>query len=185
MAARRLVIVMLVLLGISTLAAALIPTPDRSGPSTDSTDTIASLPEQPQPSQAAGRLVSRKIRIDDKPAIVRVHPGDELRLTVSGPFADDIEIPAFGLTTTMTPYAPATFDVIVPEAGSFAIRAVQTGRPVGRIDSQPPGKACEPKSPAPAERARPEACGRRGGQQGQPGGRSGRRPSGAEDRQRR
>ena len=184
MAARRLLIVMLVLLGISTLAAALVPTPDRSGSPTGATDTVDTGSEdKPERRQATSRLVRRRIRVGDKPAVVHVHPGEQLRLAVGGPFGDDIEIPALGLTATMTPYAPATFDVIVPESGTFAIRAVQTGRLVGRIESRPAQPGCA-KRPAPQGRSRPGRCDRRGERQAPAGDQSDRRPSTAEGRQR-
>jgi hypothetical protein len=183
MAARRLVIVMLVLLGISTLAAALVPT-DRNDSATEATDTVdAGSDEKPERQNGASRLVRRRIRITDKPAVVHVHPGEQVRLAVAGPFGDDIEIPALGLTAAMTPYAPATFDLIVPEPGTFAVRAVQTGMLVGRIEARPAQAGC-PRRPAPRERSRPEGCDRRDERQAPAGDRSDRRPSAAAGRRR-
>ena len=134
MAARRLVIVMLVLLGLSTLAAALVPGPDRSTPTGTGTvdtgtqaDSTASSPAVPR-----GRLVQRRLRIARPPATVAVDPGDQLRLAVAGRYGDDIAVPAFGLTETMTPYAPARFDILIPRAGTFPVRSDQSGRVVGR-----------------------------------------------------
>jgi hypothetical protein len=177
-------IVMLVLLGISTLAAALVPT-DRNDSPSEATDTVdAGSEEKPDRRQPASRLVRRRIRVTDKPAVVHVRSGEQVRLAVSGPFGDDIEIPALGLTAAMTPYAPATFDLIVPGPGTFAVRAVQTGMLVGRIEARPAQAGCA-RRPAPRGGSRPEACDRRDERQGAAGDRSDRRPSAAEDRRHR
>ena len=164
MAARRLVIVMLVLLGLSTLAAAVVPGPERNTPT--ETGTIDSRPNagsaaSPPPSRAG--LVERGLRISAAPETVTVRPGDELRLAVSGPYGDEITIPRFGLTQTMTPYAPARFDILIGEAGSVAIIAEGSGRVVGRIVSRPGGRPClRVRRPARPERSRARGCSRRG-----------------------
>jgi hypothetical protein len=187
MAARRLVIVMLVLLGISTLAAALVPTPDRDGAESGPTDTVdPGAAGGPQREQPQGRFVRRNLRIDDKPATVRVRPGDQLHLTVGGPFSDDIVVPALGLTATMTPYAPAAFDVLIPRAGTFAIRALDMKLVVARIVSRTGTAACaEVRQRARRGRSRPERCDRRDEPRDRAGGRSDRQPSGAEGHRRR
>ncbi len=63
-------------------------------------------------------------------------PGQRLVLLVGGAVGDDISIPAFGLTETMTPSAPARFDLIVDRPGHFAVRAYTADRVVGRILSK-------------------------------------------------
>jgi hypothetical protein len=179
MAARRLVIVMLVLLGLSTLVAALVPGPDRSTPA--GTGTIDTRPRAGSPGTAGsapgGRLVQRLLRISTRPATVAVRPGDQLRLAVGGSYGDEITIPAFGLTETMTPYAPARFDLIVPEVGSFPILAGESGRLIGRIRSRAAPEPCARAKPAARqERSRPGACARRGTAAASAAGRSDRKP---------
>ena len=81
-----------------------------------------------------------QIRISNRqPPTIVLRPGDQLQLAVSGSFGDEITIPGFGLTETMTRFAPASFDLIVDRAGRFPIRAIGADRLVGRI------KAAEPK----------------------------------------
>lgn len=146
MAARRLVIVMLVLLGLSTLAAALLPRPDRSGSdpagNTGASGAQASAPP-PAGSPASAPppgLVNARITVSKhRPPVVRVHPGNRLVLLVGGPFGDDISIPAFGLTQTMAPSAPARFDLIVNRAGRFGVRAFGAERVIGTIVSRARG----------------------------------------------
>ena len=140
MAARRLVIVMVVLLGLATLAAALVQPPEQRGAATDQrrkpegTTGSGSSADAPP-----GRVVGGKLRISNAgPREVRVRPGDQLRLAVAGSVGEDIVIPAFGLTETMSPYAPAQFDILVDRPGRFVVRGVDSGRLAGRIVSAPP-----------------------------------------------
>jgi hypothetical protein len=140
MAARRLIIVMLVLLGLSTLVAALVPAPERSGeePGTATGPTGGSGRERGQDgaSPRPGGTVAARITVSVvAPETVKVKPGQRLVLLVGGPIGEDISIPAFGLTETMTPTAPARFDLFVDRAGRFPIRAFGAERPVGRIVS--------------------------------------------------
>lgn len=143
MAARRLVIVMLVLLAISTLAAAFIPTtPEDSGNDTTPTAT------NPQPGKDSGDgsdlidatpppgkgLVDAKVRISNAPPkTIAIQPGEELVLEVSGMFGDDVEIPGLGLVETMGSYSPAVFDIYADETGTFDVRTVETDLLVARI----------------------------------------------------
>lgn len=140
MAARRLVVVMLVLLGISTLVAALVPTPNRhqsdSTTTTGAGGTTRPAPSAPSSPAAPADLLNARITVSGgAPEVVKVHPRQRLVLLVGGAVGDDISIPAFGLTETMTPEAPARFDLIVDRRGKFAVRAFGADRVVGRIVS--------------------------------------------------
>jgi hypothetical protein len=140
MAARRLIIVMLVLLGLSTLVAALVPAPEPSGggPGSETGPAGGAGPSEGQDgaSPRPGGTVAARITVSvAAPETVKVKPGQRLVLLVGGPIGEDISIPAFGLTETMTPSAPARFDLIVDRAGRFPIRAYGAERPVGRIVS--------------------------------------------------
>jgi hypothetical protein len=140
MAARRLVVVMLVLLGLSTLVAALVPTPDsHRGDSTATTGGGAKSPSSPPatPRPEPARTVNARLTVSRAaPHLIRVKTGQRLVLLVGGPVGDDISIPAFGLTETMTPQAPAHFDLIVDRAGRFPVRAFGADRVVGTIVSK-------------------------------------------------
>jgi hypothetical protein len=181
-AARRLVIVMLVLLGISTLAAALLPPPKRRS---------ATTAEQPKAKHDRGRkgnaprgtkggmLLVARMRISNQPPkSVRIEQGDELRLDVVAPFGDDIEIPGFGLTAAVTPFAPAEFDLFAARIGTFPVRAVDSGRLAGRLLVGKPGTGyCGVSTPAtPRGRASTPSCGRHGKHGSEGPGRSARQP---------
>jgi len=142
MAARRLVIVMLVLLAISTIGAALIPPPgdDESGTSDDpgqATRDPQPPAEEKEPAESEPKLVAAEIVVSGMPPkTIALAPGDQLRLLVTAPFGDDIVIPAFGLTETVSESGPARFDLFIDRAGTFEVRTLSSDRLVGRIQAR-------------------------------------------------
>jgi len=133
MAARRLIMAMLVLLVLSTILAALIPVErDRLRDTSTTTTTRAAEP--------TGQLVHKSIAADDPtPERIELSLGDQLELTIESPkLADQIEIPAFGQFTDVDPDFPARFDLLMVETGSFPVRLVEAGRVIARIDVSAP-----------------------------------------------
>jgi hypothetical protein len=131
MAARRLLIVMLVLLGVSTLAAALVPPRSPREGSTTSTTTET----EPVDTVPRGEGKSARIEVDsDRISVVPVALGDQLSLTIASRRADLVEIPAIGLIDSLGPNGPALFDVFASRVGSYGIRLVEADRLVGRIE---------------------------------------------------
>ena len=153
MAARRLLIVMLILLGLSTLAAALLPPQalreDTTGTTsstevteTTPTDTVPRGEELPQQRIKVG---GRRIPVVSCPPPLRragrctpIEPGDQLSLVVSSRKADELEMPAFGLVDSVGPNEPARFEILVTSPGSYKIRFVSTGRIAARIEAEKP-----------------------------------------------
>jgi hypothetical protein len=131
MAARRLLIVMLVLLGLSTLAAALIPPREPSEETTtDATETAPTATE----TAPAGEIVPFAVPIDPKRiSVVPVSAGDQLELAICSNKPDQVEIPAFGLLETVGPEEPATFPLLVQKPGTYGVRLVTADRVVVRI----------------------------------------------------
>jgi hypothetical protein len=128
-AARRLIILMLVLLAVSSVAAALVPV-DPEGLSDDSS-TTSTTPKRELP---PGRLVPKTIAADrPHPAVVRIDLGDQLQLRVTSRRADQVEIPRLGELQDVDRFAPADFDLLPFEAGSYPIRLVEAKRRIGRI----------------------------------------------------
>lgn len=130
MGARRLLILMLVLLAVSTIAAALVPPQERGDGTTSTTSTTT----EPSSRATGGRLVERGIRV--KPhgsTAIEMRLGDQLALTVHTRFADQVEIPAFGLLEDVGPDAPARFDLLPERTGTFAVELVEAGRTVAEI----------------------------------------------------
>lgn len=151
-AIRRLLIVMLVLLGISTLAAALVPPDGQPGGDTSATKTT---PAQEQAVAGAGRVpngraLSVSIEVGGpKTPVVPVAVGDQLSLTVGVSKADQVEIRAFGLLAAAAPEAPARFDLLAEQEGEYAIRLVEADRVVARITVGPREKAKQAQSAVP------------------------------------
>jgi hypothetical protein len=177
-AARRLVIVMLVLLAVSTLAAAFLPPPHPDSTTTTETRRRGPRPK-PVPVPPSGLLLASRMHLTARtPKTVRVELGDELRLSVAAPFGDDVEIPRLGLTAAVTPFAPAQFDLFAGELGSFGVRGVDSGLPGGRILMGRPGsRRCGVSRPeAPPGTASIPGCDRRGRPASRGRGRFARQP---------
>ena len=191
MAARRLVIVMLILLAISTLAAALLPPPARV-PTTSTPQPRRNQKEPrsayvPRPVGVRLLLVGRMRVSGRPPKTLRIERGDQLRLEVTAGFGDDIEIPALGRTAPVTPFAPASFDLLATRRGSFAVQATHTGRLAGWLLFAKPGSGrCGVATPeALRGRGSTPPCSRHGRPGSADRARSSRRPSAAAGRQRR
>ena len=159
MAARRLVVLLVVLLGLATAIAALAPTPaqrKQTSTAANATGTTGSgsprsLIDPAQKPVVNPGTVRAHVEVSNRPPkTIRVAPGDRLVLSVGASYGADVEIPAFGLTGTFTPYAPAVFDLIVLHPGTFPVRTVRSGRVVALISSGqplPPAKKSPAKKP--------------------------------------
>jgi hypothetical protein len=138
MAARRLLIVMLVLLGLSTLAAALIPqSPSEEGSTQTTTQATTTAPE-PSPLF----LRPTKITVGGKklPVVSPVRVGDQLTLIVRSRIPAQIEIPEFGQLAFAAPDAPARFELLAETPGTVGILFATTGKVAAQIRVVPLGK---------------------------------------------
>jgi hypothetical protein len=135
MAARRLLIVMLVLLGLSTLAAALVPQRTLNEGSTTGTTTTQSTTTAPTAVPNPAFLRPTKITVGGKkfPVVSPIPVGDQLRLVVRSRFPAEIEIPEFGLLGFASPDAPARFELLPDTPGTFGILFAASDKPAGQI----------------------------------------------------
>lgn len=123
---------MLVLLVLSSIAAALIPV-DRGKLSDSSSSTTTAAPPPDQ-----GALITKRVSAAAKePPTIRLKVNDELRLTVTSPVPNMIEIPEFGELENVDPDLPAQFDLLTFEPGNFAVRLVDPPGLVARIKVAP------------------------------------------------
>jgi len=129
---------MLVLLGVSTLAAALVPQRSlrengTTGTATRSTTTTTT----PAPSPAF--LQPTKITVGGRkfPVVSPIRVGDQLRLVVRSTFPAEIEIPEFGLVGFASPGAPARFELLPNTPGTFGILFTASGKPAAQIEVLP------------------------------------------------
>jgi hypothetical protein len=197
MAARRLIIVMLVLLGISTAIAIVAPDPaeraaqsgstgatgdtadigatDATGPSgstgvtgnagtTGNTGATGSR-GRPGPADGDSNPGTMKAAVtvsrEGKPASVCARPGSRLVLTVRTGGAIDVSVPDFGRTASTTRYAPAVFDLLMPEQpGRYGIEVLATGRTLATIVSNDScARQAKPVRPENEERTSPKPTG--------------------------
>ena len=144
MAARRLLIIMLVLLGISSVIAIALPKPDRNDSSRESVATGASgetgqtgatgATGDTGPTGSSGNTgvngvqsgpAARTVALGaHKPVKIETEAGSRLILTVTSEEGSEVEIPALGLSGFADRFAPAVFDVILPpDKGRYSVRA--------------------------------------------------------------
>jgi hypothetical protein len=147
MAARRLLIVMLVLLGLSTLAAALVPQHSRRGETTGATTstqpTTTTTPAVPPP----GYVRPTKITVGGRqfPVVSPVKAGDQLVLLVASRFPTQLEIQEFGQVGFAAPDAPARFALLPTTPGTFGIQFQPSGKVAAQIRVVAPGQGKKQK----------------------------------------
>jgi len=143
MAARRLLIVMLVLLGLSTLAAALIPPrpTEDAGTTTGTTEATESVPTDTVP---RGTFVPGVVAIRPRGiSLLSVKAGDQVQLAVCWTKSDEVEVPSFGLVDPVAPAKPARFDLLFEETGTYGVKLLRADRVVARITVGRPRAAGE------------------------------------------
>jgi hypothetical protein len=131
MAARRLIIVMLVLLGVSTLAAALAPV----DPGSESTTTSTRTAQTERDEHRGGQLVRETLDAQaEEPKEIRVPVGDQLSLHVESKHFGQVEIRGLGLLDDVTPLDPARFDILADERGRHEVRLLGQKEEVGVLE---------------------------------------------------
>jgi hypothetical protein len=169
MTARRLLIVMLVLLGISTLAAALVPQRTlRRDTTTGTTQTQAVRP--PPPPAAAGRSLIARITVGGKKVPVVAGPvcgaarksrcepiqvGDQVTLLVSSRFPTQLEIPEFGLVGFATSQTPARFELLPDAPNTIGVLFAPKRKVAARVEVLSAKEAAKPRSAARGGSGRP------------------------------
>ena len=125
---------MLVLLVLSSIAAALIPV-DRS--QTDD-ETTSSSTTTTTTTRNEGRLLMRRVSAAAaKAPTIRMDVGDQLQLTVTSPLPNMVEIEEFGKLVNVDPNFPARFDLLPFEAGRYPVRLVDPPGQVATINVLP------------------------------------------------
>jgi hypothetical protein len=153
MAARRLLIVMLILLGLSTLAAALMDTDAVRNDGTGSTvsgesptstgGTEPAAASEAEAAKPAGKRLGLAIDIGRRVKVIPVKVGDQLTLRVRWNRSGLVEIAALGLLEPVAPGAPARFDLLAREPANYGVRLLDPERLVARIEVSMPKKQPE------------------------------------------
>lgn len=137
MLGRRLLVLFAVLLGLTALATSLAPRPTTPGGALSTpAATPSAVPSVDATETRAGRELTRTISADSgaRPARVRAHVGDTLRLAVRGTLLDAVEIEGFGELEAITPEAPARFELLLEEPGEFGVTLTEAKRSVGVLE---------------------------------------------------
>ena len=151
MVARRLLILLLVLLGISTLAAALAPVKSPKDRTTTTTTPTLTTPSAP-PAKSAG-LFKYTIDANSKNVnVVELYVGEELLLTVKSKLYDQVSIPKLGQIEPVSPGFAAKFDLYLNQRGTYAVRLVGANRLVGRLRVSPGARPEKDRGKASAHR---------------------------------
>ncbi len=132
--------VLLLLLIVSTFAATLVPPPDDDGDETTSSTSSTGQTGSGSTTrelESEGRLVRRTVSVDAKrPQRVRLTLGDDLELRVTSETFQEVEIPTLGEFDEVDRFAPAVFDLLPDEEGTYPVLLVgETGedRVIARI----------------------------------------------------
>ena len=132
MVARRLIAVLVVLLVVSSFAAALLPDPATDEPGTTQSTTRESRGTTAH--RPGGRLVHVTLDADaPRPRPVSLRVGDQLALRVRSSRPDQVEVRGFGQLATVDRFTPANFDLLAFDLGTFPVRLVEAGRTIGTI----------------------------------------------------
>jgi hypothetical protein len=145
-AARRLIAILLVLLFLSSLAAALAPVQEgrkvvsSSTSTTSTTSTTAEAPTSPEAEAAEGpSLISQSVDASgERPALVRAKVGDQLQLRVTSQRSGTVELAGLGPAEDVGSEQPAYFDVLLRDDGSFPVRFLDSDEEIARIEVSPP-----------------------------------------------
>jgi hypothetical protein len=139
MAARRLLIVLLILLGLSTLAAALVP-PQALREGSTTTETTEPTQTVPPDTVPRGKELEARITVGGSTIpVVPIEAGDQLSLLVRSKRPGELEMPAFGLVDAVGPDQPARFEILPLEVGSYGVRFVSSRRVAARVVVEKPG----------------------------------------------
>jgi hypothetical protein len=142
MLARRLLILIAVLMGLTALTAGLAPREPAEESRSTPTPTPAAPSAEPQPPEdsAAGDLAEPGVTqhvIDAsegaRPKRVTATTGERLRITVEGDVLGSVELGDNVAIEQISPEAPASFELLPDKPGDYEITLVEADRRIGRL----------------------------------------------------
>ena len=140
MMGRRLLLLVLVLMGLTALAASVAPR--QSGPGAPPAAPGRPAPAAPTgtPSVAAAPATEEDVHEETVSAErgasftrLRARVGELLRLRVVGAVLDQVVLDGLDRVASIAPEAPAQFELYVDRRGEFPIRLQDAGRRLGEI----------------------------------------------------
>jgi hypothetical protein len=143
MAARRLLIVLLVLLGLSTLAAALVPQRTLREDTTAGTTATRPITTTPPISQSLPPQVPIVIGPKKLP-LIEAHLDQQFTLVVKSAKPVQVSIPEFGQFGFAAPKAPARFELLPRSLETIGVLFAATNTPAAKIKVIPPSTEKQP-----------------------------------------
>jgi hypothetical protein len=128
---RRLVILVVVLMGLTALAASVAPTPEN--PRNEARRTPS---PSPAPATSAGDPAAVSLTLDARqhqPQEIQATVGDDIALEVKADIADSVVIEGLDAVEAVAPDSPAYFDLFADRAGTYPIRLEDSGRQLGEL----------------------------------------------------
>jgi hypothetical protein len=130
---RRILVLVLVLMGLTALAASLTPPPrpvQRNPATTGPTPTPQAV--EPRPASAP-RTVSARLSETGRPRTVDARTGDTIELDVSGNTPDTVVIDDLAVSEPVDPDSPAQVEIYADTPGSYPVLLLDSGRRIGAI----------------------------------------------------
>ncbi len=147
MLVRRLLLVVAVLMAITAVTVALSP---RDEAATTAQERPAATPRStPDAGTRAGASPAegdqagptdapvRTMRADGTGQVIRIVPGDELRLRVVADGLETVQLGTDGPIEVADATSPAEFDLLPEEGYAADVRLLESGRSIGRVTTEP------------------------------------------------
>jgi hypothetical protein len=129
---RRAILLFALVLGLAALAAAVSPSRHASGP--------ALAPPQVGSRAGTGAVRQLEFAVGGK-RVRRARQGEHLLVSVAAEGGGVATIPRLGQTATVSPTAPAQFDLLAPPPGRYDVQITPTGatsaRRIGTLVTRP------------------------------------------------
>jgi hypothetical protein len=127
---RRLVILVVVLMGLTALAASVAPTPETPRRGASQTPTPS-----PPPATSAGDPAAVSLSVDGgrQPQQVQAMVGDDLTLEVEADAIDTVVIDGLDAVEPVAPDSPAQFELFADRPGTYPIRLLDADRELGEL----------------------------------------------------
>ena len=128
---RRFLLLVVVLMGLTALAASLAPREPLIRNRDQRAATATPTPTPPPVAAEALQPIERTIFTAENPARVAVRKGQILELTVRGTEVDSVQV--LGEIEPIEEDSPALFDILADEPGEYPIELVDADRQIGTL----------------------------------------------------
>jgi hypothetical protein len=128
---RRLVILVVVLMGLTALAASVAPPPEN--PRRGARETPTPSPAPATTMAADPDTISLSLEAGQDPQQLRATVGEDVALEVSADVVDTVVIEGLDAVEAVAPDSAAHFDLFADRAGTYPIRLLDADRQIGEL----------------------------------------------------